>query len=418
MVFPMAEDNLRTYIQRSDAPNNPTARLIFMQQLRNIISAIRTIHEYATAESSNKCNENSIQAKIIGNHRDISPQNILFRGGQMLLADFGQAKIKTVHPGDDSGSPWIWGSSTYSAPECSNQSKVVGRGGDIWSLACIMSEMLTFNLMGEKGVQEYREARSRDDRDIFHHQGYVKQEVLDWFATLKEESGHSKFVVEILALLQEMLNEAPKKRPNIAMVEDKFSDALANWENQIIPDGNGTLTAEAEKATEIDQEVLEQSKPRTSDSRIANLRKLFVPFGKVDIWSFLPSYSSWISTTPIQHPNCEERPYRARSHTDPEASMPVQRSFFGVAASSITGDSKPEYTLYHAQTDPVGEEARKKGDYIAQPPTTDIYDSVLRKLKYYDTVRVPIPNKWVQSLTYSRFSWLTILRSTKKSGCC
>ncbi|KAI5819215.1 kinase-like domain-containing protein [Pyronema omphalodes] len=386
MVFPLADYDLRTYIQRSDAPNDPEERLEFMQKLRHIISAIRTIHEYATGESSNKSNDSSMQAKTIGNHRDISPQNILFMGGQMLLADFGHAKIKEVKPGDDSGSPWRWASSTYSAPECSNTSRVVGRGGDIWSLACIMSEMLTFDLMGRKGVEEYAEARNIDNRDIFHHKGYIKGEVLTWFGTLKQRSNHSKFVVEVLALLQDMLNDVPKDRPDITTVDTRFSNALANWDTQIIRDGNATLTAEAEKATEIDQEVLEKSKPRTSDSRIPNLRKLFVPFDKINIWSFFPRYNSSASKTPIQHPNDEERPYNPRSHTEPEVSTVVQRSIFGVSASSVTGDSRPQYTLQHSQTDPVGGEIGKREDYIAQPPTTDISDSVLRKLKYYDTV--------------------------------
>lgn len=76
-------------------------------------------------------------------HRDIKPENILLHGGHALVADFGIARAIAV-AGDDrlTGTGAIMGTPAYMSPEqASGETRLDGRS-DIYSLACVVYEML------------------------------------------------------------------------------------------------------------------------------------------------------------------------------------------------------------------------------------------------------------------------------------
>lgn len=266
MIFPMADDDFERLMYSSNPPDNPIARLDFIKQVQNIISAIRTIHEFGIGENSIHYDDKSVETKTIKSQNiksqiieyqlHISPHLILFRGGHML----GQAEGQNP-------------TTMYLAPESSNQSTAVGRAGHIWTLACIMMEILTFILLGREGVYDYKQAlRHTKVQDgirvteyASHYQGYIKKEVLQWFDKLGKKSDYSKGVVETLTLIQEMLNREPKKRPNIAMVEAKFSDALAEWEKEVLFDGDDTPVEQRDDEGSISTDEEED----TSNDKIA-----------------------------------------------------------------------------------------------------------------------------------------------------
>lgn len=71
-------------------------------------------------------------------HRDLKPANILLHNGQVKLADFGFCKALSSH---QDLSQTMVGSPIYMAPEI-----LLGHDytikADIWSLGCVLYEML------------------------------------------------------------------------------------------------------------------------------------------------------------------------------------------------------------------------------------------------------------------------------------
>ena len=76
-------------------------------------------------------------------HRDIRPENILLESGHALVADFGIAGV-LESAGDErlSASGITLGAPAYSSPEQARGSRVLDGRSDIYSLGCVLYEML------------------------------------------------------------------------------------------------------------------------------------------------------------------------------------------------------------------------------------------------------------------------------------
>ena len=94
-------------------------------------------------------------------HHDIKPRIVLIRGPSFILADFGFAKFK----GEEQDSQTLWKNTTFEhgAPECRDHDSFalgsVGRALDIWSLACVFSEIITYFQSAAQGVKDTRSQR-------------------------------------------------------------------------------------------------------------------------------------------------------------------------------------------------------------------------------------------------------------------
>ena len=76
-------------------------------------------------------------------HRDIKPENILLQGGHAVIADFGIARAVTAAGGERlTESGMALGSPHYMSPEQATAGGVDGRA-DLYSLGCVLYEMLT-----------------------------------------------------------------------------------------------------------------------------------------------------------------------------------------------------------------------------------------------------------------------------------
>jgi TolB-like protein len=76
-------------------------------------------------------------------HRDIKPENILLEGDQAYVADFGIARAMQVAGGDTLSSPgFAIGTPAYMSPEQAAGTPVLDGRSDLYSLACVVYEML------------------------------------------------------------------------------------------------------------------------------------------------------------------------------------------------------------------------------------------------------------------------------------
>jgi serine/threonine-protein kinase len=76
-------------------------------------------------------------------HRDVKPENILFADGHALLADFGIARACSadrLEPITASG--LVFGTPEYMSPEQASGDQDLGVRSDVYSLGCVMFEML------------------------------------------------------------------------------------------------------------------------------------------------------------------------------------------------------------------------------------------------------------------------------------
>ncbi len=77
-------------------------------------------------------------------HRDVKPENILLEGGHALVADFGIA-LAAAAPGAErlTQSGMSLGTPAYMSPEQSTGDRDIDARSDVYSLACVLYEMLT-----------------------------------------------------------------------------------------------------------------------------------------------------------------------------------------------------------------------------------------------------------------------------------
>ena len=78
-------------------------------------------------------------------HRDVKPENILFTDGHAVLTDFGIARTTSLRTGPEfrTGEGIVVGTPEYMSPEQASGEVNLSPASDIYSLACVVYEMLT-----------------------------------------------------------------------------------------------------------------------------------------------------------------------------------------------------------------------------------------------------------------------------------
>jgi serine/threonine protein kinase len=208
--------------------------------IAGLASALWTLHEFGTddTEPSHK-----------GHHQDLRPANILVDNNRFVLADFGLSSIKPLW--ELTQTPFKGRVGYCQAPECADLGRPfkeyeTTRATDIFALACIILDLMTWYAKGPDGVKDFREQRQFQTPPmcyfLYHKGNSANEAVVRHLETTLKESDGSRSVHQVVQLVTSMLEIAPKDRPNAAEVTarlflstiEAFSESLANLYSEFI----------------------------------------------------------------------------------------------------------------------------------------------------------------------------------------
>ena len=229
LMFLPADMNLEMFLFQPSHPIGFEEDRLMFKAIKGLASGLRHLHFFEL--SGTRMAEASIL--LCGTHQDIKPKNILVRGADLILADFGLSRLKPI----EKGSQTIWKDATYEygAPECRDPSTLVQgeicRASDIWSLSCVISELMVYMRNGSEGVQRFRDTRLMKDfygkTRAFHDGKRLKEQILDYMAEVEREADSST-ISALFTMLREMFAERPNDRPDAKEVESRLERIAVN----------------------------------------------------------------------------------------------------------------------------------------------------------------------------------------------
>jgi len=286
-VFPFVAGNLeklfsgkwslKTYEAIGDVPNH-----WLWQQMIGVADGLRTIHVLDVHQYDPS------RGRTIGFHFDLKPANILITsGGVLKITDFGQSMIKLVRPGAREYGTFTGGDPAYQAPEghptrpamlemfevlknstaTSASTSATGclegfhmdvtSKFDVWSLACIMLEVLVYIKDETGGYVSFRKDRGNgtfldDTRSL---KDCVTRRLSSLCGTnpprldisFREEPS---YIRDIVSLLRDMFSISPKDRPSSTEVCEKLEQIRLKYP--------GVDNTEAEILKALDDEKVEE----------------------------------------------------------------------------------------------------------------------------------------------------------------
>ena len=218
LLFPYAQMNLKEWLYLSEDPPEWKDRRPWQlkeyiyRSILSISSAVVFVHREIEG--------------LISSHHDIKPANILLFDQTWKLADFGRSHLLPCTKASDTDG--VLGTYAYQPPEYRDSlgekaKKRHGRAFDVWSLACIIIELLTVAVYGWKGQklsQFHRKRidnrrnpkkvpRERQNRDnsFFNNMNVVQ----DWTSQLLQDDG-SENMKSMLTIVKTMMKEEESHR--------------------------------------------------------------------------------------------------------------------------------------------------------------------------------------------------------------
>ncbi|KAL8347819.1 hypothetical protein RB601_002871 [Gaeumannomyces tritici] len=167
-LFPWAEGDLSALWRRNPSPPHDARLARWVgAQAQGLSEALVAIHNGSAAPKYGDHED------IACRHGDLKPDNILFFpsfadgsiNGKLVLADFGLSEFHRPTPpptsGRNLGSQHIFGfTPAYCAPELDTSStRPPELSADIWSLGCVLLELLTWANFGKLGLDRLASAR-------------------------------------------------------------------------------------------------------------------------------------------------------------------------------------------------------------------------------------------------------------------
>lgn len=210
---PVADMDLATFL---DLPIHDKERDILYRGFGCLCNAINYLHQ-----------------KNI-RHEDLKPQNVLIHGDNILLTDFGfSLDFSEDSMSTTTGRPSAW-TVRYSAPEVLDF-EARNRATDIWSLGCILLEM----------VSAFNGTRLSDLKDRWKHTGTGQssfarnnEAARKWFKDEIAKPSLLHTIRHLCFLIRSMLNENRIYRPTAQQIVDRIFDISS----LTLFDGNKRIT--------------------------------------------------------------------------------------------------------------------------------------------------------------------------------
>ncbi|KAF8537919.1 kinase-like domain-containing protein [Trichophaea hybrida] len=245
LVFPFYDGNLLKIIRENWHPPGKSGQqgeaVKFLsthwlwKQMIEVTSALAQIHNPNSALVPLMTGSGSTW---ICGHFDIKPDNILVgRDGQLIIADFGHSALKEIHYSSGSDLPGGRGADEYRPPPAESKD----RNWDIWSLACVMIEVIIFIFDGYEQVKRFAQERGEDDEDrgekFWRSLGDLKvlkpcvqRRLTLWL------SSDDRYLKKVAENLQRMLRFVPKERPKIQECVKELALPEASINCMIVPE--------------------------------------------------------------------------------------------------------------------------------------------------------------------------------------
>lgn len=228
LIFERADMNLHQFMFQKARAKHFTDDRAILKAIHGLSSGLKYIHSFGLGGS---LQDHTSATRILGCHQDIKPRNVLVRGSDFLLADFGLMRQRTRE--EDSRTLWKNGTFEYGAPECRDPETLrkgkVGRASDVWSFGCIISELLVYLKRGPDGVSNFRAIRLMENvfgqTRCFHDNAGPSQQVMNYLSDMEIETDELQLspTAELYSLIQLMLVASPQDRPHAGLIESGLS---------------------------------------------------------------------------------------------------------------------------------------------------------------------------------------------------
>ena len=293
-LFPLANCHLDEFMREFEPEKSNRFLIWVLSQIRGIANALKEVHTYITidipaTEPLSKSDGSLLPFPangrrrsdiLTGYHHDLKPQNILHfsrlrdgistpnpEWGIFVIADFGVGKFHTLKQAThiiSEGTTHARGTATYAAPESKIKAKgldnlKVSRPYDVWSLGCIIMEILVWLVLGKSEWEKFNSQRvgAIDEDGMEETDGYffirgtgmgkkaeVRQCVKDMMSSLRRNerlNDGTKCLVMMVRLVGQVLDVDPQARISaedlVKALDDIISQAKADPDPYLHPTG-------------------------------------------------------------------------------------------------------------------------------------------------------------------------------------
>ena len=211
-IFPKAEYDLSRRMESEPPPPSWDTMKWAAEQLSGLMTALNDIHNPPRLSVATE--------QRFGRHGDLKCDNILcFRSTQssnetLVIADFGLSATHRAQSRSNIPNKTVPPVPGYRPPECDIRGGEISRAFDVWTMACLYLDFLTWLLGGPKLLLKFRQQRTTT---------YItgsRQDIL--FEFLKQHE-HDRYVVQVKPQVRQWIRELRGLPECSQMVQDMLS---------------------------------------------------------------------------------------------------------------------------------------------------------------------------------------------------